>query len=49
MVFYCADCFDLLPPVSYENNGGNLYDDEQNPSQKVSVLDARPFRQVSAG
>ena len=41
MVFYSADCSDLLPVVHNKNNRRELNDDEQEPSEKVPVLDKR--------
>ena len=46
MVFYIADCNNLLPVVPDENNRRVLYHDEQKSSEKVSILDKRNVGEI---
>ena len=41
VVFYSADCDNLLPVVPDKNDRRNFYHDEQKSSEKDSILDKR--------
>ena len=45
VVFYSADYDNLLPVVSDEDDRRKFYHDEQESSEKVSVLDKRNIKQ----
>ena len=47
VVFYGADYDNLLPVVHYENDRRELYHDEQNSSEEVSILDKRNNTQIN--
>ena len=44
VVFYSADCGNLLPVVFNKNDRRDPYYDEQKSSEKVSVLDKRNIK-----
>ena len=47
MVFYCADCVNLLPVVRYKNNRREFHDDEQESSEKIPVLDKKNTARIT--
>jgi hypothetical protein len=47
VVFYCADCVNLLPVVRYKNNRREFNDDEPESSQKIPVLDKKNTARIT--
>src|SRR5690349_218417 len=44
VVFYCADYFNLLPVVHYQNNRRRSFDDEPKSFKEIPVLGEEPAR-----